>query len=289
MNLSRRAVSLGATIIFLGAGVLIATHAVADQAQRATAAVPRPDHVVIVMLENKRYDAVIGHPKAPWVSSLAAKSANMTRFYAETHPSQPNYLALFSGSTQQVTDNNCPHNLGRRPNLGQQLIDAGRTFAGYSEDLPRVGFRGCSHNGYVRRHNPWVNFSNLPAAANQPYTAFPKDYRKLPTVSFVIPNLCHDMHDCPKAQADAWLKREFAPYVAWATRHNSLFIITFDEDNKTDGNHIPTIIAGARVRPGQYATRMDHYHLLRTIQQMYGLPPLGTARQRTPMTGVWGG
>ena len=289
MSLTRRTVSVGVTIAVLGAGALVATGAMADQARPATTAVPRPDHVVIVMLENKRYDSVIGHPKTPWVSSLASKWANMTRFYAETHPSQPNYLALFSGSTQRVMDNNCPHDLGSRPNLGRQLIDAGHTFSGYSEDLPSVGFRGCSYRGYVRRHNPWVNFSNVPAAANQPFTAFPKDYRKLPTVSFVVPDLCHDMHDCPKAEADAWLRKQFAPYIAWAGRHNSLFIITFDEDNKTDGNHIPTIIAGAGVRAGQYSSRMDHYHLLRTIQQMYGLPPLGTARQRTPMTGVWGG
>ena len=289
MNLTRRVVAVGATAALLGASVLLTTGAAAKQPQPARAATPRPDHVVVVMLENKRYDAVIGHPKAPWMSALATQNANMTRFYAETHPSQPNYLALFSGSTQRVTDNNCPHDLGPRPNLGRQLIDAGYTFIGYSEDLPSVGFRGCTHRGYVRRHNPWVNFSNLPGKANQPYTAFPKDYSRLPTVSFVIPNLCHDMHDCPKERADAWLKKQFAPYVAWAARHNSLLIISFDEDNKTDRNHIPTIIAGAGVRPGQYATRVDHYHLLRTIQQMYGLAPLGTASQRAPITGVFGG
>src|SRR4051812_31095024 len=208
MKLTTRAVTLAATIAVLGAGALAATNAVARPSPTA-AAVPRPDHVVIVVLENKRYDAVIGHPKAPWVSSLAAQWANLTRFYAETHPSQPNYLALFSGSTQGVRDNKCPHDLGARPNLGRQLIDAGFSFTGYSEDLPNAGWRGCSHGRYVRRHVPWVNFSNVPASAHQPYTAFPHDYRRLPTLAFVIPNLCHDMHDCPKADADAWLRRQF--------------------------------------------------------------------------------
>jgi acid phosphatase len=242
---------------------------------------------VIVMLENKRYDAVVGNPKTPWLSSLAKRWANMTRFYAETHPSQPNYLALFSGSTQGVADNSCPHALGSRPNLGQQLIARGYTFAGYSEDLPSVGWPGCSHKGYVRRHVPWINFSNVPAASHQPYTGFPRDYRRLPTVSFVIPNLCHDMHDCPKAQADAWLKKQFAPYVAWATTHNSLLIVTFDEDNRTGDNRIATIVAGARVKPGQYAPRLDHYHLLRTLQEMYGLQPTGLATRRPALRGLW--
>ena len=253
----------------------------------ALGAVNKADHVVIVVLENKRYDAVIGHRKAPWVNELAAGGANLTRFYAETHPSQPNYLALFSGSTHGVRDNTCPHNLGVRPNLGRQLIDAGYSFTGYSEDLPSVGWRGCSHSKYVRRHVPWVNFSNVPASAHQPYTAFPSDYRKLPTVALVIPNLCHDMHDCPKADADAWLRKQFARYVAWAKTHNSLFVLTFDEDNQTDGNHIPTVVAGAGIKPGRYVARADHYSLLRTLQDMYGLRPTGLSAGAAPMRGVW--
>jgi acid phosphatase len=242
---------------------------------------------VIVMLENKPYDAVVGDPRTPWLTSLAERQANLAGFYGETHPSQPNYLALFSGSTQGVTDNNCPHDLGNRANLGRQLVDAGYTFTGYAEGLPAAGYRGCGTGKYVRRHVPWVNFANIPRVDQQPYTAFPKDYRKLPTLAFVVPNLCHDMHDCPKAESDAWLRAQFAPYVAWATAHNSLFIVTFDEDDKTDGNHIPTIVAGAHVRPGAYRTRMDHYDLLRTLQDMYHLPPLGFAAKRPGVRGLF--
>jgi phosphatidylinositol-3-phosphatase len=268
-------------------GLTISASAAASSPTALLAAPPRPDHVVIVVLENKPYDAVVGHPRAPWVSDLAQRWASMTNFYAETHPSQPNYLALFSGSTQGVVDNGCPHDLGDRPNLGRQLLDAGHSFAGFSEDLPRVGWRGCSYRGYVRRHNPWVNFSNLPAVANQPYTAFPRDFSQLPTVSFVIPNLCHDMHDCPKPDADAWLRPQFQPYIRWATTHNSLFVLTFDEDNRTAGNHIATIVAGAGVRPAQYADRLDHYDLLRTLQDMYGLAPTGAAAQHSGLPPIW--
>jgi hypothetical protein len=269
------------------AGALVAAIIPAAEAHASPATVPKADHVVIVMLENKRYDAVVGHPKTPWITALARSSANMTQFYAETHPSQPNYLALLSGSTQGVTDNGCPHDLGARPNLGRQLIDAGHTFAGYSEDLPRAGWQGCSYRGYVRRHSPWVNFRNLPAVANQPYSAFPRDYRRLPTVSFVIPNLCHDMHDCPKAQGDAWLRQQFDPYIAWAKTHNSLFVLTFDEDNRTGGNRIATIVAGAGVHPGQYAGRRDHYDLLRTLQMMYRLPLTGATQSRGGLPDIW--
>lgn len=296
MNRAARAVAMVAAAAALIAGGTAARAARPAPAVTAgmpaavaapTPALPRPDHVVIVMLENKRYDAVVGDPHTPWVTSLSRQGANLTAFYAEAHPSQPNYLALFSGSTQGVTDNKCPHDLGARPNLGQQLIASGRTFTGYAEDLPGVGWRGCSKKNYVRRHVPWANFSNIPAASSRPFTAFPSDYRRLPTLAFVVPNLCHDMHSCPKAQGDAWLRRQFAPYIAWAATHNSLFILTFDEDNKTNGNHIATILAGARVKPGRYAARVDHYYLLRTLQDMYGLAPIGYSAQRVALSGLW--
>ena len=115
--------------------------------------------------------------------------------HAETHPSQPNYLALFSGDTQGVDDDTCPLTFSG-PNLASELIAAGYTFAGYSEDLPGTGYTGCRAGGYARKHSPWTDFTNLPAGVNQPLSAMPADYDALPTVSFVIPNLCHDMHDC---------------------------------------------------------------------------------------------
>jgi acid phosphatase len=292
MNRCRRAGWAVLALVIAAAG----TPAIeADAATSATAptpavhavAVPRPDHVVIVILENKRYESVVGHHRTPWITKLASRSANMLNFFAETHPSQPNYLALFSGSTQGVTDNRCPHTFHNRPNLGRQLIDAGYSFAGYSEDLPRTGWRGCSYRNYVRRHNPWVNFDNVPASANRPFRAFPTDYRKLPTVSFVVPDLCNDMHDCPKAHGDAWLRRHMAPYLSWAKTHNSLLILTFDEDNRTGNNRIATIIAGDGVERGQYGAHRNHYDLLRTLQKMYRLPHIGAAARRPGLPDIW--
>ncbi|MER7273970.1 alkaline phosphatase family protein [Dactylosporangium sp. NPDC000244] len=244
---------------------------------------PRPDHVVVVVMENKRYDSVIGHPRTPYISSLARRGANFTDAYGETHPSQPNYLALFSGSTQGVTDNTCIRRTFDAPNLGRQLLDAGLTFTGYAEALPFAGYAGCSSGTYVRRHNPWVDFANVPPGLNRPLTDLPRNWDRLPTVAFVVPDLCHDMHDCPKGDADAWLRRTLGSYADWAETHNSLLILTFDEDNGTDGNHIPTVVLGAGVRPGDRVGRVDHYAILRTIEDAYGLPPLGAAAQATPL------
>jgi len=250
--------------------------------------IPRPDHIVLVMLENKSYDEVVGRPEAPFLNSLEQAGAVFTQSYAITHPSQPNYLALFSGSTQGVTDDSCPRTFGT-PNLGQSLLDAGKTFTGYSEDLPAVGYTGCTAGQYGRKHAPWVNFSNLPATVNQPMSAFPTDPAALPTVSFVIPNLDHDLHDGTLTQADQWLRDHLARYAGWAPTHNSVLIITNDEDDFTQVNRIATMIVGASVIPGQYAKHIDHFSLLRTIEDAYGLPRLGASAQARPITEIWSG
>lgn len=251
-------------------------------------AVPHPDHVLIVVFENKAYQQVIGTAAAPYLTSLAHTGANFVDAHGERHPSQPDYIALLSGSTHGVTDDSCPQNFGDQPNLARQLIDSGRSFAGYSEDLPRVGFTGCSSDGrYARKHNPWVDFANIPASANQPLSGLPADFTLLPTVAVVIPNLCNDMHDCPVATGDAWAQHHLAGYLDWARSHNSLLIVTFDEDNDTPANHIPTVFAGPMVRPGDVANRIDHYSILRTIEDMYGLAPLGAAAASPAITGIW--
>ncbi len=248
--------------------------------------VPRPDHVVILVLENHSISNILANPDAPYINSLATTGANMTQSFAETHPSQPNYIALFSGSTQGVTDDSCPHTFAGA-NLGSQALAAGLGFTGYSEGLPSVGYTGCTSGRYARKHNPWVNFSNVPAASNQPFTSFPTDYSTLPTVSFVIPNLDHDMHDGTIAQGDTWLHDNLDGYVQWAKTHNSLLVLTFDEDDNTPANQIPTVIVGERVQPGQYSEHIDHYDVLRTIEDGYGLPALGNAATASPILDIW--
>ncbi|MDP4171692.1 MAG: alkaline phosphatase family protein, partial [Bacillota bacterium] len=163
------------------------------------------------------------------------------------------------------------------------------TFAGYSEDLPFVGFNGgwTSKGPYARKHNPWVNFTNIPREANQPLTSFPKDFRRLPTVSFVIPNLKQDMHDGTIAAGDQWLKKQIDPYVQWSKKHNSLLIVTWDEDDSSEHNKIPAIFVGPMVKVGQFSQYSSHFSLLRTIEEMYKLAYAGKSARVEPIKGIW--
>ena len=287
-----RSLGIAASLLGLLAGGLTSATAAADPvpakapAAAAVPVVPRPDHVVVVVLENRNRTSILGSSKASYLNALAARGANMAQSYGVTHPSQPNYVAMFAGEQHGVSTNTC-RNLGDKPNLGSQLRAAGLSFTGYSESLPSTGWRGCEAGLYERKHSPWVNFSNLPASVNQPFAAFPDDYAKLPTVSFVTPNMCHDMHDCSVATGDAWLKRNLDGYARWAMTHNSLLVVTFDENAGGTVNQIATILVGQHVRPGLYAERMNHYNLLRTLQQAYGLAPLGHTAAAAPLRTIW--
>jgi acid phosphatase len=181
-------------------------------------AVPRPEHVLVVVFENKDDDQVIGSPSAPYLTSLAGTGANLTDAHGERHPSRPNYVALLSGSTQGVRDDSCPQDLGPVATLASQLATSGHSFVGYSEALPAPGFTGCtSPDGrYACKHNPWVDFTSTPPGSNQPLSAMPGDFAALPTVAVVIRDLCHDMHDCPVNVGDSWARDHLSGYVNWA-------------------------------------------------------------------------
>ena len=248
--------------------------------------IPVPDHVVIVMEENHGYAEIIGSKSAPYINSLAAAGALFTKSYAVTHPSQPNYLELFSGSNQGLTDDSCPHTFYAK-NEESQLRAQGLTFKGFSEGLPAKGSEVCASGEYARKHVPWTNFSDDPAKYSRPFTNFPSEYAKLPTVSWVIPDLLDDMHDGSIAQGDTWLETNLSGYVSWAQSNNSLLIVTWDEDDGSEGNHIPTIFVGPMVKTGQYTEKINHYNVLRTIESIYGLRPLGNAAAVKPIKDVW--
>ena len=250
------------------------------------AGVPRPDHVVVVVFENKKVGSIIGSPDAPYFNQLAAGGANMTQSYAITHPSEPNYVALFSGSTHGVTDDACTYNF-KANNQAHQMLQAGFTFMSYAEDLPSQGSKVCTSGKYARKHAPWVSFKNVPAQVQQPFTSFPSDYTQLPDVSWVIPNLCSDMHDCSVATGDTWLKNNLGAYASWALNHNSLLIVTFDEDDSSGPNQIATIFYGGNVVPGTYSEHITHYSVLRTMEDMYGLSHLLQAKKAKSITDIW--
>ncbi len=289
----------------------------ADESQPAF---PQPTHVVVVIMENHSYTQIVGNfPEAPYINSvLIPNGALLTNSHAVEHPSQPNYLDLFSGADQGLHSDNRPGTDPgtsappfSTPNLGASLMSHGFTFVTYSESLPYTGYDGDSftsvpgQNQYERKHNPAANWvsaiapasNTLPVTVNQPFTNFPRgqhpNYKALPTVSFVVPNEQNDMHDGTIAQGDAWLKQNIEPYRQWAANHNSLLIVTWDEDETLavlEPNQIPTIISGANVLPGSYdeagtdkkegypsAIGVNHYNVLRTIEAFYGLPPCSNA------------
>ncbi|MGE5277429.1 MAG: alkaline phosphatase family protein [Acidobacteriota bacterium] len=246
---------------------------------------PRPDHTVVVIMENHSYSDVIGNAGAPYINFLRTIGASFTDSHAVGHPSEPNYLALFAGTTKGLTDDSCPHTYSDE-NVASRLAAAGLSFAGYSESMPYDGYTGCASGRYARKHNPWVNFTNVPSAANLAFARFPADYGLLPAVAFVVPNLCNDMHDCSVATGDTWLRANIDPYVQWAMSHDSLLVLTFDE-SEDSSNRIATIFVGPMVVPGDYAGRIDHYAVLRTLEDAYGLPPTGNAASASPILGAW--
>jgi len=279
------------------------------------------DHIVIVMEENKNYDQIIGNDAAPYINSLKKEGANLTKMFAEEHASEGNYFWLFSGNNQNVGFNDVIPNLINNKNypfessnLAEQLIKKGYFFKGYSESLSKIGDTISFSGYYARKHVPWISFGNIPngmtkkTSANLQFIQFPSDYNKLPTVSFVIPNQIHDMHD-PKLpvisvrNGDNWLKENLDGYYRWAKKHNSLLIITFDENDdkshyrgltdpaSTDSdikNRIPTIIAGAHIIPRDYAEGkgITHVNILRTLESMYGLSKSGHQQKNALKYGI---
>jgi phosphatidylinositol-3-phosphatase len=300
--------------------------AAAAEAPPWPSTLPKYDHIVVVIEENKDYEEIIGNSAAPYLNKLAAEGANFTRMFAEEHPSEGNYFWLFSWGNQNVGfADQVPDAKLTVSNLGEQLIKQGLSFKGYSETLPKIGSEtvvtppGCLHSCvYARKHVPWISFANVPngmtadTSSNLRFADFPSDYSKLPTVAFVVPDQEHDMHNgAPKDSipaGDAWLKQNLDRYYQWATTHNSLLIVTFDENDDKSGyrgltdpsvspdhdqsrhdlqNRIATIFAGDHVKPNHSeGAGMTHVNILRTIEAMYGVQKSGTQQANALRAGI---
>lgn len=264
-----------------------AAHATAGAAAtRERGAKPHASYVVVVIMENRDYDLVIGSSQAPYINgTLVPQVALMTNSHAITHPSEPNYLGLFSGSTQGVTDDSCPHSFSA-VNAGQELIAAGLTFDGYSESMPYDGYTGCSSGEYARKHNPWVNFTNVPASSNLVYNGF---VTPPSTLTIVVPNLCDDMHDCSTQTGDTWLSKNLPAILKYDKKHDGLLILTWDEaDPDSNGqNQIATLLIGPMVKPGKYAQKITHYSTLRTIEDIAGVACTASACQASDIKKIW--
>ncbi|HAD14862.1 MAG TPA: hypothetical protein DCF33_20735 [Saprospirales bacterium] len=261
--------------------------------------VPAYDHIVVVVGGMDSPDPVFGDPSAPYLNALANTGAKFGNAYAVFDESQPNYLALFSGSNQGITNDNLIPASFTTENLGSALINAQKSYRTYSEGLPSVGFNGAQNGNYTRAHNPAANWmgnglNQIPATTNQPFSAFPAIFDSLPNVAFVIPDICGGGHDAcaplnnPVKQFDNWLQANLDAYKQWCVDHNSLLIVTYDENPFSNDNKIATVFYGAHVEQGNYNQSINHYNVLRTIEEACRLTEhAGEAENVDPVENCW--
>jgi phosphatidylinositol-3-phosphatase len=252
--------------------------------------VPHLDHIVVVIMENHSYDEA---RVLPYTSKLIASGSSFATSRGIRHPSQPNYIALWSGSTQGVTSDQCPApgSPFTAENLGHACEAAGLTWKAYSEDLPAPGNAVCTGTGsrYARKHEPWTNFANLDHANERPYSELATVLAQgtLPNLTFVIPNQCHDQHSCAAAVGDAWLSQN-VPALLAAVGSHGIVILTYDEDDRSSKNRILTVFAGDPARSNYKSLRpISHYTVLRTLCDALGIAPFGAAANEKPITDVW--
>jgi hypothetical protein len=222
---------------------------------------PKYSHVVVCIMENHSSATILGdNTNAPYINSLASTNAVLSNYFAVSHPSTPNYFALYGGSDFGVTDDDNHNEAG--PSLATELQASGLRFTGYIEATS------------PHKHNPWESFPEG-TSVQADFSTWPsaENFASLPAVAFVIPNSIDDMHDGTVLQGDTWLQNKLDSYIQWAELHNSLFILTWDEDddNVTGNNQVLTILAGANVRPGRYSTQLNHYSTLSTICSIFGV------------------
>jgi phosphatidylinositol-3-phosphatase len=250
-------------------------------------------HIAVIVMENKEASDVVGTSSSPYATALAHRYAIATRSYAIRHPSLPNYLALTSGATQGVTDDCTDCHVAAR-NIVDQLEAARISWKAYMEDLPAPCSRAEAADGYAKKHDPFMYYDDI---ARNPrrcrnvvgFDQLASDLRRgaLPTFAFISPNLCDDTHDCSVATGDRFLAG-LVPRLLRESGPHGFVVLTWDEGASDQGccldargGRIATVVAGPNVRRHARSTRpVDHYGVLRTLEDALGLRPLGAAALR---------
>jgi hypothetical protein len=258
--------------------------------------VPRFRHVILVVFENHGASQVLQDPAAPTFRHLSERYATLANYDAVAHPSLPNYLALVAGSTFGL-DTDCTRCVVDAPNLADTLSARGLTWKTYVEDIPRVPDHVRSAG--VKARIPFLYFHDVLDSRRRlrdivPLANFRRDLtaHRLPSFSLVIPDLCHDMHDCSVATGDRWLESFMDPLLKPGGLRHTVVFLTFDEaerpDDRGGGGQVPAIVVGPRVRPDSVSTvPLNHYSLLRTIEDSWMLRLLGLTASAQPITGIW--
>ena len=272
------------------AACLLASASLIGPAAAAPPGAPQLDHVILVVMENHSYDQV---RTLPYISTLIQNYTSFSQSYAVTHPSQPNYLALWAASTLGVSNDNCPPAASPylAANLGQACEQNGVSWKSYCESLPAVGSTVCATTDglYYRKHHPCPDFSNLNHSREYPYGELAADIAasSLPALALVVPNMCDDMHDCATTTGDTWLSNNL-PAMISAVGPRGLVILTWDEDDLGSANHVLTVFAGAAVKANYVSSQLiNHYTVVRTICDVLSLDPFANASSQTTPIDVW--
>jgi len=235
---------------------------------------PTFSHIVLLVEENHSYSDVVGSSSMPYLNSLISQYGLATQYFANTHPSLPNYFVLTTGLMESNNDNFAGSVTD--DNVVRELVKAGKSWKAYLESLPSPGYLGSDSGAYVRQHNPFADLSDVQQSSTQaanivPFTQFATDLANnaLPQYSFVVPNVNDDAHDGTLQQADSWLQSNIAPLLASSTvQSGGLLIITFDESEDSDiengGGHVATVIISPQAKKAyQSQTLYQHQSTLR--------------------------
>jgi len=258
-------------------------------------------HIVVILMENKEYTQVIGSSDAPYLNRLAKRKVLLTKEYAISHPSLPNYLTLTGGSTFGITSDCTDCNVKGR-NIVDQLEPNGISWKAYMQSMPSPCYKGpsagTSPNEYAKKHDPFMYFNDIRRDTARcskivPFTQFHGDLKRgLPRFAWITPNECNDMHSCPIATGDAWLKA-WVPKIIPALGSNGIVLVLFDEGSSdatccslgTGGGHVVAVIAGPGAKDStKIRAAADHYSVLRLIEDEWGFGRLRHAGDSTTPT-----
>ena len=268
--------------------------------------------VIVVVEENHSIGQIIGSPRAPFLDRLATKGTLLTSYFAITHPSLPNYIAMVSGATQGITSDCGGCNVDA-PNLADQLERAGISWKAYMQGLPGPCSDAHQAGTYAKKHDPFMYFASVRdnpgrCAKVVPFAQLDADLAagRLPRLMFITPDLDHDMHGAGEggddaalvAAADRWLEDLYgrlAGSSAW--KEDTRLVVTWDEGNGgraggpsgccgglATGGKVATIVAGPAVTPARDDATYTHYALLRSIEALFHLPFLGHAGDQSTAT-----
>jgi phosphatidylinositol-3-phosphatase len=280
-----------ATALLLTAGCAQARPGAPLGVQSSKLPSPASSRVIVIVMENAEYSEVLGNSAAPYVNGLARRYGLATKSFAIGHPSLPNYLALTSGSTQGVSSDCTACQVGAS-NIVDQLEAARISWKAYLEDEPRACFQGAAAGSYAKKHNPLIYYNDIARSPRRcsrlvGFSQLAADLRRgrLPTYTWISPNLCDDGHDCGVAGSDRFLART-GPALLRELGPQGFLVLTWDEGSSergccggvARGGQVATILAGPGVRRGARDGRpVDHYGVLGTIEEALGIPPLAGA------------